>query len=68
MIKMNANPLWDNDLIQFARLLTELAMTQDLNLDALEVSMNLEHQDIDELFDRAQSIWQKTITNKGETK
>jgi len=66
--KANAKSVWDNDLIQFARLITELAMTQDLDLDALEVSMNLEYQDIDELFDRAQRIWQKAVTNRGETK
>lgn len=54
----NLNPLWDNDLIQFARLLAEITATQDnLDMTALAESMDLKIADVKELFERAQADW-----------
>jgi hypothetical protein len=47
------NPNWDDDGIQFPRLLAEIHMTQDLDYEALRESMDLDQEDLDELFDRA---------------
>lgn len=50
--------LWDNDLIQFARLLDEIQATfSEIDYPALEASMDLEMDDIDALFERAQRVW-----------
>lgn len=54
------NKLWDNNLIQFARLLSEINATQDsIDFDALCESMNLEREEVNELFDRANDVWEK---------
>lgn len=54
------NKLWDNNLIQFARLLSEINATQDsIDFDALCESMNLEREEINELFDRANDVWEE---------
>lgn len=51
--------LWANDLIQFARLLTEILATQaELDVGSLCDSMDLEPDDIDELFDRAVKVFE----------
>jgi hypothetical protein len=56
---MNTNPLWDDNLTQFARLLCEINATQDdLDLPALAESMDLEIGDVVELFDRADDVWE----------
>lgn len=53
---MNNN--WENDEIQFPRLLAEIVATQDsLDIDALCESMDLEPDEVDELFNRAQKRW-----------
>lgn len=56
MVTNNEN--WDNDLIQFARLLCEIMATQN-NIDfaALAESMDLEESEIKEIFDRANNAW-----------
>lgn len=56
------NPLWDNNQVQFPRLLAEIAATVDLTEEqwtGLLDSMNLEDDDLRELFDRAQSAWER---------
>jgi len=54
------NPLWDDDELQFARLLAEAelsgAFTTEVMQD-LQTSMDLEETDIHELLDRAQRTW-----------
>lgn len=55
--------LWDNNLIQFARLLCEInanidISTRDWNL--LEQSMDLSTDDLNELFDRAHEVWENS--------
>lgn len=49
---------WDNDQIQFMRLLAEIVATQEnLDMDALAAEMDLEVEDVVALFDRAQETW-----------
>ena len=51
--------LWESNVIQFPRLLAEIVATQDtLDINALCDAMDLEPEDIDVLFDRAQSEWE----------
>ena len=54
--------VWERDEIQFPRLLAEIAATQELGMDALCESMDLTQADIDELFDRASTTWQRIAT------
>lgn len=56
------NPRWDDDSIQFPRLLAEIASTVELTEDQmgeLAASMDLEFNDIAEIFDRAQARWEE---------
>jgi hypothetical protein len=56
---MARQELWLNDSIQFPRLLAEInsvGLTRRQMSD-LCASMDLEPQDIDELFDRAENAW-----------
>ncbi len=54
------NEKWNDDSIQFARLLAEINATQnDLDLRALAESMDLSIDEINELFDRADIAWEK---------
>ena len=49
---------WEDNSIQFPRLLAEIIATQDnLDMNALAESMDLEVEDVAELFERAQAIW-----------
>ena len=51
---------WDNNTIQFPRLLAEIMATQDaLNIPALAESMDLTVDEVGELFDRADAAWQR---------
>lgn len=60
----NTNPLWDDDTIQFARLLAEISATQDsLDIAALCESMNLEPADVDALFERADVAWKAAVAD-----
>jgi hypothetical protein len=60
---------WDRNDIQFPRLLAELAaaglLSGDYNdlLDAVASSMDLEPQEITELFDRAQDVWDRIVAD-----
>ena len=49
---------WRDDSIQLPRLLSEIAATQDLDMDALAESMDLEVAEVGELFDRADRLWE----------
>lgn len=57
------NPLWENNLIQFARLLSEIqagGCLGEADWDTLLQEMDLESDDLLELFDRADVVWQKS--------
>lgn len=50
---------WHDDLVQFPRLLAEIVATQDnLDVDALCESMDLTREQLDELFERANTAWE----------
>ena len=59
--------MWENNLIQFARLLCEINATQD-NLDwiALLEEMDISTNDLNELFDRAHEVWETHKAEGGE--
>ncbi len=59
MCKLNS--IWENDNVQFARLLAEIAAAGlgEGVWEDLCVSMDLESEYIAELFDRAQCAWEK---------
>jgi hypothetical protein len=61
MGKLHINKdLWELNHIQFPRLLAEIVATQDnLNMQELCESMDLDEEDVYELFERAQSIWER---------
>lgn len=51
---------WDDDKIQFPRLLAEIYATQDsLKMADLCASMDIEVGDIVEIFERAQAEWER---------
>lgn len=55
---------WEDNAIQFPRLLAEIMATQDnLDADALCEAMDITREELDELFDRAQAAWE-TIKEK----
>ena len=54
----NTNVLWENNAIQFPRLLCEIMATQQLDCSALAESMDLEVDAIKELFERANEAWE----------
>lgn len=57
-----APSLWDDDLIQFARLLCEIAAattTTDVVWEEVAASMDLTFEAIDQLFDRAHIVWER---------
>ncbi len=51
--------MWNNDLIQFARLICEIAATQE-NFDANAVcsEMDIDPTELNQLFDRAHHVWE----------
>lgn len=52
--------LWDNNELQFARLICELvANVDDLHFEEVCESMDLEPEQLQELFDRADEVWEK---------
>ena len=56
--KVNAaSTLWARNDIQFPRLLAKIMATQDVDMGALAISMNLNHDEVAALFDRAQVTW-----------
>lgn len=53
--------LWENNEIQFARLLSEIVAVQaDLDIPAIAESMDLDIEYVDELFDRAHEVWERS--------
>ena len=61
--KKNYNPIWDNDLIQFARLICEINATCELSADDWQQlcdGMDLDRSDVVELFDRAHAVWENS--------
>ena len=61
-IRVQTNPLWDRDDIQFARLLLEIKMVllSDDDIGSLASSMDLDDKDVEELFDRAEDAFDKS--------
>lgn len=60
---MNTNLLWVNNEIQFARLLCELGalgVPDGSAWDDLMLNMDLEASDLDELFERAHEVWERS--------
>jgi len=54
------NPLWDDDELQFARLLAEAELSGAFTIEVvqdLQTSMDLNEDDIHELLERAQQTW-----------
>ena len=45
--------LWDDNSVQFPRLICEIEATHDLDIDALAESMSLEPADVCHLLNRA---------------
>jgi hypothetical protein len=61
---MTNEDLWDNDKLQFARLLVELlAANEDLELEAVATSMDLQLQDVTELYKRAHKVFEEAKVN-----
>ncbi len=59
VFRQRTKPIWEHNDVQFARLLCEISATQDeLDLQALCESMDLELADVNELFDRAHHEWE----------
>jgi len=53
-------PVWENNGIQFPRLLAEIQATQDsLDMEALCESMDLSVEEVESLFERAQQAWER---------
>ncbi len=58
---------WDNNLIQFARLICEVNATQPtLDCAALCSEMDLEQDEVNELFERAHEVWETYKLEGGE--
>lgn len=56
---------WDDDLVQFARLLCEINATfSEIDVPGLCESMDLEPERIGELFDRADTVWEIAKGNR----
>jgi hypothetical protein len=63
------NPLWDRDDIQFPRLLATLknAGIPDACMEDVVNSMDIEYEDLAELFDRANKVWARVKHCTGDT-
>ncbi len=63
-----SNTNWQDNTIQFPRLIAEIIATQDkLDMPALCESMDLTRHQLDELFDRAQGVfetWKQSIRDE----
>lgn len=53
-----SNKNWNDNAIQFPRLLAEISATQELDMEALADSMDLSVAEVKELFDRADAAWE----------
>ena len=57
--------MWENNEIQFARLLCEIVAIQDnLDFDGLCESMDLNVADLQDLFDRADDVFERAKGNR----
>lgn len=55
-----ANARWNDDLVQFARLLCEIVATHsEIDYAGLCASMDLDYDEVDELFERAHNSWER---------
>ena len=54
-----SNDAWGDNKIQFPRLLAEIVATQDVDVNALAESMDLDTDEVNELIDRALDEWEK---------
>ena len=53
--------LWEDDKLQFARLLCEIQATQSkLNIKKLSEAMDLDKENIAELFERANNVFENS--------
>lgn len=60
--------LWDNNLVQFARLLCEIRaniVATPQEWTDLKESMDLPSQDVEALFDRAEVVWESAKMELG---
>ena len=55
--------LWNDDKIQFARLLYEIELTQNLNYEALKQEMDLDTEELNGLFERARECIEEVKRN-----
>ena len=55
--------LWNDDRVQFARLIYEMELTQDLDYEALKQEMDLDAEELDELFERARECIEEVKRN-----
>ena len=54
-------PLWENNELQFARLLCEISATQEnLDTSALLESMDITMEELQELLDRAEDVFEQS--------
>lgn len=54
----NPTSKWEDDALQFSRLLCEINATQELDFEALADAMDLAVEDVESLFDRANDAWE----------
>ena len=55
--------LWNDDRVQFARLIYEMELTQDLDYEALKQEMDLDAEELGELFERARECVEEVKRN-----
>ena len=58
---VQVNPKWDDTKLQALRLCYEIIGTQNLDMEQLCISMDLEMDDLNELMDRVQTEWEAHI-------
>ena len=54
-----SNEAWHDDSIQFPRLLSEIAASQDLNIEEIASDMDLSPDEVNQLFNRAHAAWEE---------
>ena len=58
-IKAEPESLWQDDKVQFARLICEIVAAQPWeDMTFLMESMDLRQSEVEELFDRAEEVWE----------
>lgn len=57
---------WDNNEVQFARLICELVANCDnLGAELVAESMDLSHKELISLYDRAEIVWERAKKSLG---